>query len=94
MFVRAMLTLDHVDDTTIVPEAAITRRGDAEGVFIVDESGETVRWAPVRTGLRDSERVEVFGEGLTGRVVVLGQQLIGDNSAIVIPDDEPAPPES
>jgi hypothetical protein len=36
----------------------------------------------------------VFGEGLTGRVVVLGQQLIGDNSAIVIPDDEPAPPES
>lgn len=94
MFVRAMLTLDHVDDTTIVPEAAITRRGDAEGVFLVDESGETVRWVPVRTGLRDSERVEVFGEGLTGRVVVLGQQLIGDNSAIVIPDDEPPPPES
>lgn len=92
MFVRAMLTLDHADDTTIVPEAAITRRGDAEGVFLVDESGETVRWAPVQTGLRDSERVEVFGEGLTGRVVVLGQQLIGDNSAIVIPDEEP--PES
>jgi RND family efflux transporter MFP subunit len=43
MFVRAMLTLDHVDDTTIVPEAAITRRGDAEGVRSAPGNAPTLR---------------------------------------------------
>ncbi|MGH8020989.1 MAG: efflux RND transporter periplasmic adaptor subunit, partial [Opitutaceae bacterium] len=92
MFVRVSLVLDHKDDTTTVPEAALTRREGKEGVFVVDEAGETVRWVPVGTGLTDGERVEVFGEGLTGRVVVLGQQLVDDGSAITIPETNGALP--
>ncbi len=35
-------------------------------------------------GIRDDGRVQVDGEGLTGRVVVIGQQLVDDGSPITI----------
>jgi hypothetical protein len=41
---------------------------------------------PVRTGLRDGDRVEVFGEDLEGDVIVLGQQLIDDGSLVRVPE--------
>ena len=42
----------------------------------------------VRIGIRDGDRVQVSGEGVAGRVVVLGQQLLDDGSKIVIPAGE------
>jgi hypothetical protein len=45
-----------------------------------------VAWLEVETGIRDQDRVQVTGEGLSGRVVVLGQQLVEDGSPITIPD--------
>jgi hypothetical protein len=55
------------------------------GVFVVDEAGTKVSWRPITTGLREGGRVQVEGEGLTGRVVTLGQQLIDDGSAVTVP---------
>jgi len=92
MFVRAMLTLDRANDATIVPEAALTRRNETDGVFLVDEASLTARWVPVRTGIRDSGRVQVIGDGLSGRVVVLGQHLIDDGSPLTIPGESRAAP--
>jgi RND family efflux transporter MFP subunit len=40
----------------------------------------------VKVGIREGNRVQVEGEGLSGRVVTLGQQLVKDGSAITIPD--------
>ncbi|MDQ8202337.1 efflux RND transporter periplasmic adaptor subunit [Pelagicoccus sp. SDUM812003] len=94
MFVRANITLDRVDDAIVVPYAAITRRGSEEGVFVVDAGGETVSWRPVETGIRAGEAIQVSGEGLQGRVVVLGQHLLDDGSEIVIPDEEGSESES
>jgi hypothetical protein len=37
-------------------------------------------------GIREGERVQVEGQGLSGRVVTLGQQLVKNGSAITIPD--------
>jgi hypothetical protein len=34
--------------------------------------------------------VQVTGEGIAGRVVTLGQQLLDDGSPITIPEPEPA----
>lgn len=86
MFARCTLELNRVDDAVSVPALAITRRNEASGVFVLNDQNNTVRWVPVTTGLRDDERVQVLDSGLEqGRVVTLGQQMIKDGSAVVIP---------
>jgi len=84
MFIRATITLDHVDEAVAVPEAALTKRGDVEGVFLIDESGERVRWVPVETGIRSRGWVQLRTPSLSGRVVTLGQYLIDDGSTVRI----------
>jgi RND family efflux transporter MFP subunit len=85
MFVRVTVVLDRVAEATIVPEQALTTRADRTGVFVVSEDGQAVTWRDVQVGIREGHRVQVEGEGLTGRVVTLGQQLVNDGSAITIP---------
>lgn len=84
MFIRATVVLAEIADATRVPEQAITTRDRESGVFIVSNDGKSVAWRTVQTGIRDNGRVQVSGEGLSGRVVVLGQHLLKDGSAITI----------
>jgi RND family efflux transporter MFP subunit len=84
MFIRSTVKLASLNDAVIVPEAALTARGDRPGVFVVNEENLTVSWRPVSVGIRQGDRVQVEGEGLTGRVVSLGHQLIEDGSPIII----------
>ncbi len=86
MFISAIVVLARVPEATIVPEQALTIRDDRSGVFIVSEDGRSVAWHEVKTGIREGDRVQVEGEGLSGQVVILGQQLVKDGSAITIPD--------
>jgi RND family efflux transporter MFP subunit len=87
MFIRATVVLQRVANAIIVPEKALTTRGDRTGVFVVNEDGSTVAWREVQVGIREGERVQVSSEAvLSGRVVTLGQQLVNDGSAITIPD--------
>lgn len=88
MFVRATIVMDRLADTVIVPERALATRRDQDGVFVIDEESLTVKWREVTVGIRERDRVQVSGEGLAGRVVTLGQQLLDDGSAITIPEDE------
>jgi RND family efflux transporter MFP subunit len=93
LFIRATVVLDRAADAVIVPEQALTTRSDQTGVFVVSEDGRSVVWRPVRVGIREGGRVQVMGEGLSGRVVTLGQQLVDDGSAIIIPAERAeAPP--
>lgn len=85
MFIRATVVLDRTRDAVILPENAITRRGDRTGVFVVSADGQKVAWREVRVGIRNSGRVQVEGKDLTGRVVTLGQQLLDDGSRITVP---------
>ena len=85
MFIRASVVMARVAEATIVPQQALTKRDDRSGVFIVSEDGRTVAWREVKAGIREGDRVQVEGEGLSGRVVTLGQQLVNDGSAITIP---------
>jgi RND family efflux transporter MFP subunit len=85
MFIRATVVLARVPETTIVPEQALTIRDDRSGVFIVSEDGRSVVWREVKVGIHAGDRVQVEGDGLAGRVVTLGQQLVDDGSAINIP---------
>lgn len=85
MFINTTVELDRVAETTIVPGQALTVRDNQSGIFLVSKDGRSVVWRPVNVGIREGDRVQVQGEGLSGRVVVLGQQLIKDGSSITIP---------
>jgi len=89
MFMRATVELERVAEAVIVPEGALTERGDEPGVFLVAADERSVAWCPVTVGIREAGRVQIEGAGPTGRVVTLGQQLVEDGSEIVIPDDGP-----
>jgi RND family efflux transporter MFP subunit len=88
MFIRAAVVLAQVQEATIVPVQALTKRNDRSGVFIVSEDGQSVVWREIKEGIREGDRVQVEGEGLSGRVVTLGQQLVNDGSPITIPADQ------
>jgi len=88
MFVRATVVLERVEQATIVPEQALTLRGKQTGVFVVNEQEMTVAWRPVQVGIGEGDLVQVTGEGLEGRVVILGQQLVDNGSPIIIPEIE------
>jgi len=84
MFVRVTAVLRRVEDALVVPEPALVKRQDGYGVFQVSADGQSVHWQPVQPGIRQGQRVQVSAEGLSGQVVVLGQQLLEDGSSIRI----------
>jgi RND family efflux transporter MFP subunit len=84
MFARVEVVLARSESVPIVPEQALVKRDGKDGVFVVDSSGTQVSWRPVKVGIRQSQRVGIEGQGLAGRVVVLGQQLLDDGSAVAI----------
>ena len=92
MFIRVTVVLDRMTEATIVPEKALTTRDNRTGVFVVSEDGKSVSWRDVTVGIRDGDRVQVDGKGLSGRVVTLGQQLVDDGSPITIPATESKSP--
>jgi len=88
MFIKATVALARVPEATIVPVQALTKRDDRRGIFIVDNDGRSVAWCEVKVGIREGDRVQVEGEELSGRVVILGQQLVNDGSLITIPAEQ------
>ena len=88
MFIRATVVLARESEATVIPEQALTKRDDRNGVFIVSENGQSVVWREVKVGIREGDRVQVEGQGLNGRVVTLGQQLVNDGSSITIPGEK------
>lgn len=94
MFIRAEAVLDTVENAVIVPDEAIVKRADQPVVFRVDEETMTVRMVPVEVGITHAGRTQVSGEGLTGRVVTLGQQLLDDGSEINVTGDDGHAPEA
>ena len=61
------------------------------GIFIVSGDGRSVAWHPVTVGIVDGDQVQAQGDGLTGEVVTLGQQLLSDGALITIPQQAASP---
>ena len=85
MFVRATIVLDRIANATQVPEQALTTRDGDDAVFVVDQDGKSASWRKVEVGIRENGRVQVTGDGIVGQVVILGQQLLENGSAITLP---------
>lgn len=88
MFVRAQIQFEKHENATVVPTAAVIKRDNSQGVFIVDPQGKTARFVPVTRGIVDSKITEIRTPVITGSVVVLGQHLLEDGVAITIPDNQ------
>lgn len=88
MFIQATVETEQAEGATQVPLAAITRRDDAVGVFLIEGAGAgaVARWRPVTVGLEAGERVQISSADgpLSGQVVTLGQQLIEDGAQVRI----------
>lgn len=84
LFVRARIVLREETAERIVPLDAIVRRNGHDVIYIVNEEGDRVREVPVTIGIVEGDRAQVHGEGITGRVVTLGQQLLRDGSGVSI----------
>ncbi|MGZ0654998.1 efflux RND transporter periplasmic adaptor subunit [Coraliomargarita sp. W4R72] len=82
MFVRAKVVVRELEQAHIVPDGALVTRSDVRGIFKVGADGASAQWCPVEVGIREGDRVQVVGENLDGRVIVLGQQLVEDGSPI------------
>lgn len=89
MFVRTSLVLEVKEEATIIPDGAIVRRNDENGIFLLGADRQTVSWHPVVIGIREGERVEVTSaEGVSGEVITVGQQLLNDGSKVHLAESE------
>ena len=86
MFVRASVILETDENTKMVPRTAMVRRSGEDGVFLIQPNENTVTWTPVQTGIENATHIAIREPELVGKVVTLGQQLLGDGSAIRIVD--------
>jgi len=85
MFIRAKIEFAQHDDATVVPVAALVKRKGQQGVFLADTRKSKAHFVAVETGIISGELAEVITPGLSGSVVTMGQDLLEDGSAIILP---------
>ena len=88
MFVRAQIQFEKHENATVVPTAAVIKRNNSQGVFVVDPEGKAASFVPVALGIVDSKSAEIRAPVITGSVVVLGQHLLEDGASIIIPGSQ------
>ncbi len=86
MFVRAKIEFARHDNAMLIPFAALVRREDKEGIFIVETNNLKARFVPVTTGIINGELAEVIEPDISGLVVTLGNHLLEDGSDIILPE--------
>ena len=82
MFIRAEIEFAKHDNATIVPIACLVKRDGHQGVFLVDSKTIKARFVSVKLGIVNGTSAEIVSPSISGLVVVLGQHLLEDGSAI------------
>jgi multidrug efflux pump subunit AcrA (membrane-fusion protein) len=85
MFVRVSIEYSYKEDAVTVPVAALIRREEKDGVFLLSEDARSVRFVPVTLGITDSSRAEILSPQISGKVITLGNHLLQDGSEVFIP---------
>jgi RND family efflux transporter MFP subunit len=88
MFVRVEIPFAVKEKAIVVPAAAVVRREGKTGVFQPDPDGRHARFVPVTPGIVSGSDTEITAPALEGQVIVLGQHLLDDGSAILLPGQE------
>jgi RND family efflux transporter MFP subunit len=89
MFVRARIEFARHDDATVVPVAALVKRKNQQGVFLVDTQERKAHFVPLTVGIMNNELAEVVAPPLTGVVATMGQHLLEDGSPVTLPQKQP-----
>ena len=84
MFVRVEIEFSRKEGATTVPVSALVGRNGAQGVFLVDSSGQRVAFVPVQVGIVYEGHAEIVTPSISGEVVVLGHHLLEDGSAVKV----------
>jgi multidrug efflux pump subunit AcrA (membrane-fusion protein) len=88
MFVRVEIEFGRHDAATVIPQNALVKRDSQQGVFLVDSQEMKVRFVPVTLGIVNANVVEVVRPSLSGVVVTLGNHLLEDGSAVILPSSK------
>ena len=88
MFVRTNILFATHENATLVPRAALVRRNNTEGVFIVDTENLKVSFVPVTTGIMNNEVAEILEPELSGFVATLGNHLLENGSGVTLPQEK------
>jgi multidrug efflux pump subunit AcrA (membrane-fusion protein) len=84
MFIQVEVEFSRKQQTQIIPEACLVTREDRIGVFLVNPQEGKARFIPVQVGIREGGNVEVLAPRLTGSVVITGQHLLQNGSAVLV----------
>lgn len=84
MFARVELLLNTKNNARAVSEKALTKIGDREGVYLIDENDDTVRFIEIQTGITGSGKVEIIDPPIEGKVVTLGQDMLADGRKVTL----------
>jgi len=86
MFINTQIEFTNKNDATVIPVSAVVKRGDRQGVFLVDMQNKIAKFTPVRLGIVSGDRAEVIEPAsLSGFVVTLGQHLLRNGGPISLP---------
>ena len=78
---RARVILQRADDAVRVPRAALVTRGDATGVFVIEDGH--VRFQPISLGIQGAEDVQALSGVAVGQLLALqGRTLLSDGMAV------------
>jgi RND family efflux transporter MFP subunit len=87
LFVNAGIEFARRDKAKLVPFSSLVQRGTQSGVFIADTENKKAFFKPVKVGIIEGEKAEVLEPAdLSGYAVVLGQHLLQDGMAIILPE--------
>ena len=85
MFIRARIEFASHENATLVPLAALVRRNDMQGIFIVDRENLKANFISVKVGIINNDLVEILEPEISGFVATLGNHLLEDGSNITLP---------
>lgn len=85
MFINARIVYAAHNSATIVPNSAIVRRNEVEGIFVIDREKNIANFVEINKGFVEDDQAEIISPPLTGEVVTLGHHLLEDGAAIILP---------
>jgi RND family efflux transporter MFP subunit len=85
MFVRVQIEFERHHNAKVVPQSALVNRKGKQGIFLADTQEMKARFVPVTLGIVNGETAEVVSPSLSGSVVTMGQHLLENGSAVILP---------
>jgi RND family efflux transporter MFP subunit len=88
MFAKLQVVLAEKKSAQTVPAEALVSRGGENGIFMVEANSKLARYVPVKLGIIAKDKIEILSPKIEGLVITLGQHLLEDGSALILPGSE------